>query len=284
MMNPNYESGAPPGSKENLHQPRKLQIGLSFRNLYCYGLTAATQNQESVLHIVPAALRYVAGIFGLGSKHHVEILRDFEGMILPGEMLLVLGRPGSGCSTLLKALSGDTRGLHLHNKGELNYQGTYCGTVVGIRFTCLLYIIGVSYKKFHSQFKGERVYLAELDVHFPELTLGQTLGFAASTRSKEAHRNVANNVASCFNLTEAFDTHVGDALIRGISGGEKRRTSLAEAFIGGAQLQFWDNSTRGLDSLTARGFIELLRRTTNEQQSTVAMSLYQASEEMYKVR
>lgn len=48
-------------------------------------------------------------------------------------------------------------------------------------------------------------------------------------------------------------------MIRGVSGGEKRRTSLAEAFLGDAQLRCWDNSTRGLDSCTALRFVQLNR-------------------------
>lgn len=137
-------------------------------------------------------------------------------------------------------------------------------------------------------FSGERIYLAELDVHFPELSLGQTLGFAASTRRhgglKPNSNKLSRTMAGLFGLDAAFDTPIGDAMIRGISGGEKRRTSIAEAYVGGAQLQCWDNSTRGLDSSTARQFIEVLRESTDSLQSTVAMSLYQASEGMYKVR
>lgn len=149
----------------------------------------------------------------------------------------------------------------------------------------------------HRNFTGERIYLAELDVHFPELTLGQTLEFATSTRRSPSSKTVSedqqNNepkqrkrshtLASFFNLNSAYDTPIGDALIRGVSGGEKRRTSIAEAYVGGAQLQCWDNSTRGLDSLTAKRFIELLRQSTDSLQSAVAMSLYQASEAMYRV-
>jgi ATP-binding cassette, subfamily G (WHITE), member 2, PDR len=90
-------------------------------------------------------------------------------------------------------------------------------------------------------------------------------------------------MADLFSLGSAYDTRIGDAMIRGISGGEKRRTSIAEAYLSGAQLQCWDNSTRGLDSSTARQLIELLRESTNALQSTVLMSVYQASEDMYKV-
>ncbi len=135
----------------------------------------------------------------------------------------------------------------------------------------------------HTKFKGECIYLAELDLHFPELTLGETLTFAASARNLGSNtESVARTAASLFDLDTAFDTKVGNAMIRGLSGGEKKRASLAEAFLSGAQLQCWDNSTRGLDSSTALRFIQLLRRCTDSLQSTVVMSIYQASEDMYQ--
>lgn len=136
----------------------------------------------------------------------------------------------------------------------------------------------------HRRLKGEKVYLAELDVHFPELTLGQTLSFAASTRRQKSEgRSIARDVSRQFSLQDAFDTKIGSAMIRGISGGEKRRTSIAEVIVGRAQFQCWDNSTRGLDSLTALRFIKLLRSSTDSLRSAVVMTLYQASQEMYEV-
>lgn len=144
----------------------------------------------------------------------------------------------------------------------------------------------------HQNFPGERSYLAELDVHFPELTLGQTLHFASSTRINntqqqmaitDQEKGAARVLASLFGLSGAYNTLMGDSVVRGVSGGEKRRTSIAEAYISGAQLQCWDNSTRGLDSETANRFVQLIRNSTNALQSTVAMSLYQASESIYQV-
>ncbi|KAK8060980.1 hypothetical protein PG996_010910 [Apiospora saccharicola] len=77
---------------------------------------------------------------------------------------------------------------------------------------------------------------------------------------------------------------MGNHQIRGVSGGETRRTSIAEALMSNAQFQCWDNSTRGLDSSTAQQFIELLRKSTRTLLSTTVMSIYQASEAMYKGR
>lgn len=53
----------------------------------------------------------------------MRILQDFDGLVMPGEMLLVLGRPGSGCSTLLKTLAGDTHGFRINDERSINYQG-----------------------------------------------------------------------------------------------------------------------------------------------------------------
>ncbi|KAH0592274.1 hypothetical protein MHUMG1_10020 [Metarhizium humberi] len=247
---------------------RRSRIGISFRNLQCIGRRASEQYLDTYISALTRPCRAIR------SRQQVQILSGFEGLILPGEMLLVLGRPGSGCSTFLKTLSGDTHSFHVGAGSVINYQGT-------------------SFKEMHRNAPGTCINLGELDVHFPELTLGQTLEFAASTRpshnlASEQHddtqraEGTARVIASLFGLSSGYDTRMGDALIRGVSGGEKRRTSIAEAYIGGAQVQCWDNSTRGLDSLTAQRFIDFLRRSTDVLQSTVAMSLYQASESMYK--
>lgn len=138
----------------------------------------------------------------------------------------------------------------------------------------------------HAKLKNECIYLAELDLHFPELTLGETLNFAAAARATAGNGSpddAARISASLFSLDGALDTKVGNAIIRGLSGGEKKRTSIAEAFLCGSQLQFWDNSTRGLDSSTALRFIQLLRQSTDVLGQTVAMSIYQTSEDMYQL-
>ena len=68
----------------------------------------------------------VVGLFnkitGRG-KRKIQILRDFEGLVRSGEMLVVLGRPGSGCSTLLKTMSGETHGFYIADGSHINYQG-----------------------------------------------------------------------------------------------------------------------------------------------------------------
>ena len=68
----------------------------------------------------------IAGLFnritGRG-KRKIQILRNFEGLVKSGEMLVVLGRPGSGCSTLLKTIAGETHGFYIGEGSRINYQG-----------------------------------------------------------------------------------------------------------------------------------------------------------------
>jgi ABC-type multidrug transport system ATPase subunit len=52
-----------------------------------------------------------------------RILKDFNGLVKKGELLLVLGRPGSGCSTMLKTLSGELHGLELDKESSVHYNG-----------------------------------------------------------------------------------------------------------------------------------------------------------------
>ena len=88
----------------------------------------------------------------------------------------------------------------------------------------------------HSEnLKGECMYLAELNVHFPEPTLCETFRFAAQSRRHDATpKAIANIVATLFNLQGSLNAKIGDTMISGLSGGEKRRTRLAEALISGA--------------------------------------------------
>ena len=69
------------------------------------------------------------------------ILQDFNGLAKPGQMVLVLGRPGSGCSTFLKSIAGN-RKEYLEVQGNVNYSG-------------------MEASEFLKQYKGETVYNTE---------------------------------------------------------------------------------------------------------------------------
>lgn len=139
--------------------------------------------------------------------------------------------------------------------------------------------------------RGEYIYVPESDVHFPHLTVAQTLIFASQARlsSKTKSRHDRSSAATksmedtvkALSLVHALNTKIGNNHVRGISGGERKRTSIAEALVGSSRLQCWDNSIRGLDSANALRFIQSLRASAKEDQIVVIATLYQASEDIY---
>ncbi|EDN03421.1 hypothetical protein HCAG_01286 [Histoplasma mississippiense (nom. inval.)] len=86
-----------------------------------------------------------------------------------------------------------------------------------------------------------------------------------------------------FGLSHTVNTKVGDDYVRGVSGGERKRVSIAELTLSGAPVACWDNSTRGLDSATALEFTQALRVGADVMGGTYAVAIYQASQAIYDI-
>jgi hypothetical protein len=102
------------------HQLRSS--GVAFQNLNVHGFGSATDYQKDVVNVwleVLGAARKLAG----QKEHRIDILRDFDGLVRKGEMLVVLGPPGSGCTTFLKTIAGDYNGIFMDDNSYFNYQG-----------------------------------------------------------------------------------------------------------------------------------------------------------------
>jgi len=83
------------------------------------------------------------------------------------------------------------------------------------------------------------------------------------------------------NISHTKSTLVGNEFVRGVSGGERKRVSIAEMMATSARVQSWDNSTRGLDASTALDFVKGLRVMTDVLGQTTFVTLYQAGEGIY---
>ena len=90
-----------------------------------------------------------------------------------------------------------------------------------------------------------------------------------------------DSVLSSLGIAHTAHTKVGNEFIRGVSGGERKRVSLAEMLAGQSPVQFWDQPTRGLDSKTALEFAQTLRRSANDERKTIVATLYQAGNAIY---
>lgn len=144
------------------------------------------------------------------------ILKDFQGVLQAGEMMLVVGRPGSGCSTFLKALAGLT--------------GAYAGVQGDVKYGTLK-----SGSKEMKPYQSIVCFNSEEDVHDPNLTVGRTMDFATrnETVSESARPQASDgtvptdleyrdqmksDLLSAFGITHTHDTKVGDQYVRGVSG------------------------------------------------------------------
>lgn len=86
-----------------------------------------------------------------------------------------------------------------------------------------------------------------------------------------------------FGISHTINTKVGDDYVRGVSGGERKRVSIAEVMLSQSSIQCWDNSTRGLDSATALEFARTLRLSSELMGTTAIVAMYQASQPAYDV-
>lgn len=82
-------------------------------------------------------------------------------------------------------------------------------------------------------------------------------------------------------ISHTEDTKVGDAFVRGVSGGERKRVSIIETLATRGSVFCWDNSTRGLDASTALEYTRALRCMTDELGLTTIVTLYQAGNGIY---
>jgi ABC-type glutathione transport system ATPase component len=132
------------------------------------------------------------------SAPQVEILKDFRGLVRPGEMVLVLGRPGSGCTTFLKVISNQRFG-YTNIDGEVLY-GPF------------------DHETFSKRYRGEAVYNAEDESQsmHPTLTVRQTLDFALDTKvpgsrpaglsRKDFKVKVIDMLLKMFNIEVSFNS------------------------------------------------------------------------------
>jgi ABC-type multidrug transport system ATPase subunit len=182
-------------------------------------------------------------------------------------MMMVLGKPGSGCSTFLRAITNQ-RAAFADVQGTVHYGGIPSDAAL-------------------KHYRAEIVYSEEDDIHFPLLTVSQTLCFALLNKVRRRELPLAREVMAVmgrvFGIGKVFDTIVGNGFIRGVSGGERKRVSIIETLATAASVTAWDNSTRGLDASTAVEYVKSLRIITDTMKRTTFVTLYQAGEGIYNL-
>ncbi|KAK1434085.1 hypothetical protein QVD17_11003 [Tagetes erecta] len=229
------------------------------------------------------------------TKKHITILDDVSGVIKPGRMTLLLGPPSSGKTTLLLALAG-ALAKELKSTGKVTYNG----------------------HELH-EFVPERTsaYISQNDIHIGEMTVRETLAFsarvqgvgsrydmlaelsrrernanikpdpdldvfmkAAATEGQEASV-VTDYTLKLLGLDICADTMVGDQMLRGISGGQKKRVTTGEMIVGPSNVLLMDEISTGLDSSTTFQIVNSLKQFLHILEGTAVISLLQPAPETY---
>ena len=129
------------------------RAGIVWKDLKVCGSGSAINLQKNVGSAFLAPFRFNES-FGKGVEK--TILNNFEGVIKSGEMLVVLGRPGSGCSTLLKTLMGELHGLDLKEQSNIHYNGERNITICS-NFDLLIHKLLLTSNRNHSEANDEAI-------------------------------------------------------------------------------------------------------------------------------
>ncbi len=193
-----------------------------------------------------------------------EILDDVTGIFRPGRLTAVMGASGAGKTTLLSVLAGNVSG----------------GTVEGQ--------ILVNGEDFSEPGKMQRIsgFVFQDDVLLPSQKVKEAIEMSALLRlpkevsEEERVRRVAE-IISLLHLKKASKTQVGDPLKKGISGGERKRTSIAMEIITNPAMLFLDEPTSGLDTFTAYTVVRALQNLAHRQGRTIISTIHQPSSEIF---
>ncbi|RLN43588.1 hypothetical protein BBJ28_00025256, partial [Nothophytophthora sp. Chile5] len=218
-----------------------------------------------------------------------QILRNVSGVFKPSTITLVLGQPGSGKSSLMKLLSGRFPvGRRVKVEGEITYNGA-------------------SQKEMRKQLPQLVSYVTQQDQHFPTLTVKETLEFAHACSggglSKRDEQHFVNGtteenqaaleaaralfkhhpdvVIQQLGLENCQNTIVGNAMLRGVSGGERKRVTMGEMEFGNKYVMMMDEISTGLDSAATFDIISTQRSLAKRLRKTVVISLLQPSPEVF---
>ncbi|GKT64117.1 ABC transporter [Colletotrichum tofieldiae] len=197
------------------------------------------------------------------------ILNPVNTTFQAGKLNIIMGPSGSGKTSLLNAMA-----LRLHNSvstrylpsGKLTFNSALPSNSV-VRSVC-------SYV------------CQDDDALLPSLTVRETLRFSAGLRlpshmSKDEKYRRAEEVLLKMGLKDCADNLVGNELVKGISGGEKRRVTIAVQLLSDPRVLLLDEPTSGLDAFTANSIMEVLQGLANEGR-TLILTIHQARSDLFK--
>lgn len=205
---------------------------------------------------VPATLHFNNLSYTLPSSKRV--LSHITGTVRPGELLAIMGASGAGKSTLLDILARKSKSGKVRGDTYLNSRPITDG----------------------STFRRVIGYVDQEDTLLPTLTVYETVLFSALLRLPREMSYDAKVYRTLETMNELGilgikDARIGESGKRSISGGEKRRVSIACELVTGPSILFLDEPTSGLDSYNAQNVIQSLHTLAQRYKRTVIFTIHQ---------
>lgn len=193
-----------------------------------------------------------------------RILHDVSFTAYPTEFVGLMGPSGAGKTTLMLALNG--------------YVPPAAGRSV---------VNGMDLYEHYDAFRGNIGYVPQDDIVFPQLTVHESLYFTARLRlpadtSRDEIEARIDHILKVLEIQGTRDLRIGDAVRRGISGGQRKRVNLAQELITEPSLLLLDEPTSGLASEDTINVMRLLRRLADSGK-TVLLTIHQPSLDAYRL-
>lgn len=212
--------------------------------------------------VVPIDLQWIDLNYSIGTKNgEKNILKGISGHALHNELLVLMGSSGAGKTTLLNILS---------NRIKQNSSAKLSGKVLA---NCQ--------SIFDIQFSNYIGYVTQEDILIDTMTVYECLMFVANLKTNYLHKkSKVLEVIHTLKLEKCKDSLIGGVFVKGISGGEKKRTSIGMELITNPSVIFLDEPTSGLDSYTALLVVKLLLSQASLGK-TIISTIHQPSSDIF---
>jgi len=200
-------------------------------------------------------------------KTSKRILQDISGELNSGELCAIIGPSGSGKTSLLNILAG-----RIQSKGSVR-------EVTGNIQLDAQPLVGVALRK-------RIAYVKQEDLMTATYTPREAMLFSATLRLPRSmpladKKAKVEKMLEDLGLLGCADTYCGDDMLRGISGGEKKRTCIGIELVMDPKLVFLDEPTSGLDSFSAYSVVKQLDQLSSTEGCNVLCTIHQPSSEVF---
>jgi ABC-type multidrug transport system ATPase subunit len=192
-----------------------------------------------------------------------QILKGISGHAFHGDFLVIMGSSGAGKTTLLNILS-----KRLKPSKDIQISGTVLANNQSLNT--------ISF----SNYSG---YVTQEDLLIPTMTVFETLLFVARLKTTYPNKvQKVNDLIKELKLEKCKNTLIGNEYIKGVSGGERKRTSIGVELITNPSILFLDEPTSGLDSYTAHIVCTLLLEKAKEGK-TIISTIHQPNSDIFNL-